>query len=341
MIDLARITGDILGSLVDVPITASVGMAVIFAIMVALFTALFATGGLAFGAILVILLLMLVVAIAVLFVFFKLAYQLLTRYVIFLLLVMFAPLFFLFGALPKGEGVVLFWFKRATAALLAIPVVGLVVELSFAIGFSGPGSLAIPNLSLLGGIVGVGFAWAFLSPVVGLGMFFYATKIPDMIDELLGVGGRGGGGRGGGIGGVLGAPLGALSTLGTLNRAAPTLAGWAHGGIGSGGWRGKLAEGVYGLTKPFSAKKIGEKLPSVSEIKEKRTAEKGARAGATVTKTDVVSTADQSAPKGSTGPKTTFGQGTSRMTPDRGAQQTDLKKKLNPDTDAGGKDDKG
>lgn len=335
MIDLARMAAGVVGELVSIPLEAGVAMAIIFLIVPIIAGVLFFSGGsaapLVVGLLVVVLLLALIMAIIVLIVFFIVAYKLVTRYVIFLLMTIFAPLFFLVGALPKGEGAIIYWFKRTGAALIAIPATGLVINLSFAIGFSGlgggPGTLEIPDLGLMGGPIGVAFAWAFLSPIVGLALFFYASKVPDTVDEMFGV--KGGGGRGGGgiIGGIVGAPLGAMRTLGTVNRAAPTLAGWASGTVGTGGLRGKIAEGVYGLSKPFAGGH-GEKLPSVKELKVGRAVERIARVGATATKKDVISSVDQTAPKGSTGPKETFGEGSTRFTPDRRAQQTQLEKNL-------------
>jgi hypothetical protein len=327
MIDLARIVKDVLIGLVDVPILAPAAMAVIFTIIPVIFGVLFFSGGgaapLVVGILIVVLLLALILAICTIIIFFIIAYKLITRYVIFLLLTMFAPLFFLFGALPKGEGAVIYWFKRAAAALIAIPATALVVELSFAIGFSGVGTLSVPDLDLMGGIVGVAFAWVFLAPLVGLGMFFYATKVPDMVDEIFGVGRGGGGGRGFGPGAVLGYGTGALSTLGTANRAAPMLAGWAQGGVGAGGIRGRIAGGLYSLARPFATVR-GVPMPTTKELLAKRGADIGssvertAQAGA---KQRVVKGAADSAAAGTsagTGPAKPFSEGSTRLTAERG-----------------------
>ncbi|MEX0622073.1 MAG: hypothetical protein WD187_03775 [Candidatus Woykebacteria bacterium] len=202
MIDFVRLLHGVLDSLVDVPITSTAGLLGFFVVMITSLTgALFVTGGLAFGAILFILLLTLLLAIAILIVFIMIAFKLITRYVIFLLLTIFAPLFFIFGAIPKAEGAVIYWFRRAAAALVAIPVTSLVIQLSFAIGFSPISELdflAIPDLELTGGAAGVFLSWIFLAPVIGLGMFFYATKVPDMVDQIFDIkpGPRGGIGPG-------------------------------------------------------------------------------------------------------------------------------------------------
>ena len=154
-----------------------------------------------------------------------LIYKLLTRYVIFLLLTLFAPIFFLVGALPQAEGAVIAWFRRAAAALIAIPATSLVLKLSFAIGFGGfpqtgnvlPEFQGLP-LDLFGGTLNPLFSWIWVGPFVGLALFFFATKVPDIVDELFGS--RPLGARAGiGPGAILGAPMAGFMTAGKVGKA--------------------------------------------------------------------------------------------------------------------------
>jgi hypothetical protein len=223
MIDLTRVVASFLDNLVTVPISAQIGTAAIFAMVFIMLGAVLSTGGIALVVSFVLLLLALILAIIILVVFFIIIYKLVTRYVIFLLLTMFAPFFFLFGALPGLEGLTINWFRRAAAALLAIPLTGLVLNLSFAIGYSGVGQIAgtsyslPPYLGILGGPLDKVFGWFFAAPIIGLGLFFFATKVPDIVDELFG--NRPLAPRAGiGPGAIIGAPIGALTTAGSVMR---------------------------------------------------------------------------------------------------------------------------
>lgn len=168
------------------------------------------------------LLLFALILIAIVFaVFINVIFKIITRYVIFILLTLFAPLFFLVGALPGADGVTLAWFKRAAAALVVIPAVAFVIKLSFRIGFSGydptgvggglPQPFFVPNPinSVLG--------WMVLGPIVGLGLFFFATKVPEIVDNIFGIKPLPRGGIGPGA--ILGAPIAGLMFAGNIGRA--------------------------------------------------------------------------------------------------------------------------
>jgi len=232
MIDLTRILAGFLNNLVPLTLEAQRGVQAIFIWVGIMAVATLTTGGTAGVFFLVLLLLGLILALILLVVFFVILFKLLTRYVTFLILVMFAPFFFLFGALPGGSGIIGSWFKRTSAALLAIPLTGLVLNLAFAIGFSGVGGIgglsngasnAVPPIyGLIGGPLTTAFSWLFLAPLVGLGLLFFATKVPDIVDEVLGakqLGARAGIGfmQASGLSAV-GAGIGMASTL---NRAGP------------------------------------------------------------------------------------------------------------------------
>ncbi len=195
--------------------------------------------------------LLLILGIILLVIWFIIAIKLLTRYVMFLLLVMFAPFFFLAGALPNGGGAISFWFKRTGAAMVAIPATGLVMNLAFLIGFSGFGQAELPQITEgiipLGGALDEAFGWFFFAPFVGIALLFFATKVPDAVDELFGVRSLTGGGRGGGggfFGGVVGAPYRGLVATGQFNRGIEGTRSLATQFAGSGGLAGRIGRGA-------------------------------------------------------------------------------------------------
>jgi hypothetical protein len=178
----------------------------------------------AFVAGVIFLLLALIVAIGLLVVTFVILYKLLYRLVIFLLLTMFAPLFFLAGALPGGEKFIIGWFKRGAASLLSIVAISFIINLALAVGWSGLGrfdlSLASSEVPLLGaGLFMQFFSWAFAAPIIGLVLYTTATKVPDIIDELLDIREMGKG-KGFGIGSIVMAPLAGAGALGQAGRTA-------------------------------------------------------------------------------------------------------------------------
>ncbi|MEX0617229.1 MAG: hypothetical protein WD231_05550 [Candidatus Woykebacteria bacterium] len=218
MIDFTRLITEVVTSLVAVPGEALLGLSAIGLLVLAGGSLSLATGGL-FA--LFILLLGLILSIMILIVFIVLIFKLLMRYITFLILTIFAPFFFLAGALPGGEGIIFNWFKRQTAALLAVPFTALFVNLSFAIGFSGftgQGDLNFPSpWPVVGGFANTAVGFAVLGPLIGIGLFFFATKVPDIVDEVFGIkelGAR----KGIGPGIIVGAPIGGLQAAGNISR---------------------------------------------------------------------------------------------------------------------------
>ena len=261
MVDITRLIASFLDNLVTIPLSAKAGIPMLFFVTISMIVIAWATISAATGFSMsvvfavVILGLCLLLSIAILAVFFNLIFKLLTRYVIFLLLTMFAPIFFLFGALPGAEGLMINWFRRAAAALLAIPLTGLVLNLSFAIGFSGfgtiePGQFDIPPLNLFGGVLNQVFGWFFLAPLVGLGLFFFSTKVPDIVDEALG--NRPLGARAGfGLGAVFLGPPKTLASAGKSLGGIEKIGQW----YGARGWPGSgaatnLFPNPHRVTKP-------------------------------------------------------------------------------------------
>ena len=189
-----------------------------------------------------------------------------------MLLTIFSPLFFLGGALPGGEGMVLNWFKRQAAALLAIPMVALFVNLSFKIGFSQFDADNWPaNLSdgfpspwpVVGGLTtAVGFT--LLPPLVGIGIFFFATKVPDIVDELFGIkelGARKGIGPG-----IIAAPIMLpAKAISPLSRA-PAAAAAAHNIAASIAERGGAIGRIGGFAQKFTGP-ISKSMPYGKETK--------------------------------------------------------------------------
>lgn len=216
MLDATRIVGNllqsflpsvnILGTFVDA--AAFLGLILIF--LISIFTVLTVIFNVA--APIVMIAIILLIALAIFAIFLMITYKLVSRLVIFLLMVMFAPLFFLAGALPKGEGAIIFWFKRTAAALLAIPATGFVISLAIVIGSSGWTSGGLNLDFVVEGIPATGFnnlavdifGWAFAAPIIGLVLLSFAIKTPDIVDEMFGV--KGFGTRASGLGTILGAP---------------------------------------------------------------------------------------------------------------------------------------
>ncbi len=207
----------------------------------------------------------------VLAVFINLIFKIITRYVIFILMTLFAPMFFLVGALPGAEGIMLNWFKRTASALIAIPATAVMLQLSFRIGFEpilGHSSANLPMPYIVPNPLNSVFQWALIGPIVGLGIFFFATKVPDIVDELFGVKELGFK-KGMGLGAVLGAPLAATAAVGNVGRGIRGV-GELREGIGKGGdllrnkgWGG-MKSGITGLGLPTESveknKGVGAKL---------------------------------------------------------------------------------
>jgi hypothetical protein len=332
MIDLVRIAGSLLNSFLP---SFSVGGAFLaagetfaaFILAVAgivlgfsLIAGPAAPGVAALGAI-VALILFLIICIVMAIIFAVLIFKLVSRFIIFLFLVMFAPLVFLLAALPGGEGFIFSWFKRAAAALLAIPATGFVLSLAFRIGASGPTGFNIPastfpSLMGAGSAIGTLFGWVFIAPIVGLVLFSMAIKVPNIVDEILGVKPLAprASGAGGVIGGIVGAPMGAFMFAGNVGRAWGGTQGMREGagrllrnrGWGAApppthegnpanpesttyhaappepGWRGKVSRGLYKVAGPIVG---GGRLPQpehtvekedLRRAQEKRRAERGA-----------------------------------------------------------------
>jgi|GEM_PF-6006586 len=249
MIDLVRIFGSLLNSLVSFNPHTMENNLIPYLVAntfgwVSMFLLCGASGTVAAIMVPVMLLLMLLYAIILLIVYIVIIFKLLSRYVTFLLLTMFAPLFFLFGAIPGGTVAYSFWFKRTAAALLTIPIIGFIFKLSLVVLVTGSGAFAFPDVQI--GPASPFLSWILVPQVIAIGLLLFAMKVPDIVDQAfnnVALGGRGGG-RGGGFGAILGVPFGALGTAGTLSRGITGIQGLAASYAGSGGVTGAIGKGL-------------------------------------------------------------------------------------------------
>jgi len=266
MLDAARLVGDLLNSflppanLLGVFVDAAAFLGLILIFLIAIFTVLTVIFNVA--APIVIIAIVVLLSIAIFAIFIIITYKLVSRLVIFLLMVMFAPLFFLAGALPRGEGAIIFWFKRTIAALLAIPATGFVISLAITIGASGFGGLdldfavtGLPAESFAKGAVSI-FSWAFAAPIIGLVLLSYAMKVPDIVDEMFGV--KGFGTKAAGLGSIIGAPGAAFKSAGDFGRTSRGISQLTGGiktiqtGLRNRGWgpeKGKIGPGIKVTTE--------------------------------------------------------------------------------------------
>lgn len=167
------------------------------------------------------LLLALIVALFLLVVILNLIYQMLKRYMQFIVYTIFSPLFFLWGAMP-GQST-FGWFKSQLANVMAIPAMLLIIRLaayigfnSFSIGRLGGSGINLPSPFSVGAGSTTGLTadifWFLISPLVSLVLLFYATKMPSIIDGILQI--KDYGSRAGIGPGVIFAPVGMAGNAG-------------------------------------------------------------------------------------------------------------------------------
>lgn len=142
---------------------------------------------------------------------FNILYQIMYRYAQFILMTILAPLIFALSAVPNFSSLASGWFKRQVALLLSIAGIFFLVNIAFSIIGSGtPSALPSPIASIPGkgvGVIDFLIHIVFNNIVIGIGLLFYATKVPAIVDELLGIkelGARSGIGMGGILAGVTG-----------------------------------------------------------------------------------------------------------------------------------------
>jgi len=141
-----------------------------------------------------------------------------------MLLTIFSPFFFLMGAIPGFEGVTISWAKRMLASALTFPAILVIIYVAvyliggiewrfLASGFI-PGTDAGVNPPPPIGPAG---KFVNLSVLAGIGVLFFASQIPNAIDDMLGI--RAVSGRGFGPGSVVGGALGGMAFTGNLQRS--------------------------------------------------------------------------------------------------------------------------
>lgn len=206
------------------------------------FAASFLAGGPAGSVVFTVglLLILLILAIFLLVVVLNLIYQMLRRYMQFIVYTIFSPLFFLWGAMPGQSS--FGWFKSQLANILTIPAMLLIIRLAAYIGFNSTGRLLNSNgvnlpspFAFGGGSTSGAFAdvfWLIISPLVALVLLFYATKMPAIVDGILQIkdyGARAGFGPMAVITAPMGAAASAGKSLSSIQSGAGTLGkvgGW-------------------------------------------------------------------------------------------------------------------
>lgn len=192
MIDIARIASNMIHSFLP---SANLpgGLVGILPLFASFLFSMLLIGGFAFAAI-VMLAVILIVLITFLVITVMIIWKLVTRLVVFLILTMFAPLLLVGAALPGSEQLILGWFKKAAAALLSIVGISFVVNLALTVGLAGLGSFDLDFAGGGGAFPALGankfldiFSWAFAAPVIGMVLYSFALKVPEIIDDLLNV----------------------------------------------------------------------------------------------------------------------------------------------------------
>ena len=102
--------------------------------------------------------------------------MLLLRYINILVKPIFAPVAFLFGAIPGRSGMTIKWFKGYLVDILVFPTALLLLNIGMAIRSSG-------GVGNLGDPFGVFEAGANLGPLIAIGILIMVTKIPAFLEE--------------------------------------------------------------------------------------------------------------------------------------------------------------
>lgn len=111
-------------------------------------------------------------------------WQLLKTFALMIVYAIFSPMFFLMGALPGFEGTTINWFKRMLANAITFPVilVFLFVALTFIWGSNPIFQIVQGNIQapppLGSNLLNIGY-------LVGMGMTFFASKVPKVIEKMM------------------------------------------------------------------------------------------------------------------------------------------------------------
>lgn len=192
-------------------------------------------------------------------------WSLLVRYATLVILTVFSPFFFLIGMVPGFEGITLTWFKRMLAVVISFPAILVIAYLALSLlsPNSGSGIGAPPPLGTSSGILNI-------SALVGLGVLYFAHKVPATIDDVLGIKDT----KAKGPTPLLLATgaMGGLQSYSSINKGVSPLANRINDLAGRGTAEGKptfgarLAGGAMTFLRPFAP----GNFDSVKHIKEAR-----------------------------------------------------------------------
>jgi len=252
------------------------GLLQLVLLIILLFVGSFFTGGVTGLVGIGLLLLVLLILILLMVVIVNILIQMLKRYAAFIIYTLAAPFFFLWGALP-GQSM-LGWFKSQLANVLAIPAMFLMVRLAVYIGSTsfnvignilghdiGGATLSLPSPFAVG--LGTSTAasatgWFLLAPLVSIGVLFYATKMPAILDGVLGIKDYGAQ-AGFGPMAVIAAPVAALNKA---NKAIGPLSNITSAAVQRSGFIGRIASPLHTAMRAINDQKQSY-IPSVSELK--------------------------------------------------------------------------
>jgi hypothetical protein len=201
---------------------------------------LFAGPGI-FGLLILILLIEIFLRLILLVVGIYLFWVLIKNYAYMVLFTIFAPLMFLLGAIPGFESVTTNWFKRMFVNTIAFPIILFLIYVAMIlIGSTALGGLLEGQVKAPPPIDGQVLNIAYF---IGMGMIFFATKVPQFLEKLFKLDSfdiKGGLGAG-----VLAAPITVpLAGLKKAGDFGKTLSGLQQLG-NSGGKLGRAASNAF------------------------------------------------------------------------------------------------
>jgi len=128
------------------------------------------------------LLVMLLLVLFLLIILLMIGWKMVVRMAMFIVLTLFSPLVFLVGAIPQGEGLMIGWFKRQISNILAIPA--MILLITVALILANVHDIPTPIEDKVNPF---GLTSMILGPMIAIGVLMMATKVPEMIDDALGI----------------------------------------------------------------------------------------------------------------------------------------------------------
>lgn len=182
------------------------------------------------------------IGITAIMVLFRIFFMVLKAYLQIILLIIFAPIFMLFEAIP-GRSAFAYWFKNLFAEILTFPL----LVIFFIVGYIIVNTFAAPSANVWTPPFLYGIDATTLSALFGVGFLFLIPDLVKLVKELMGV-----------------KPLPISIGLGTIFAGAGAAVG---GGIGLAGQYGSLALAfpkLRGLAEklPGLGGLFGEKIPT-------------------------------------------------------------------------------